>query len=104
MLQNFPLGPLVALNCLMVDSVMTCFFDVRGGAHPVFDALGSARQPFFSLLAQRKEGKRKGTPRLGLRCAPTSLRSSAKTGAAELAPFGRSDSPRFSRFCPAVLG
>jgi len=88
----------------MVDSVMTCFFDVRGGAHPVFDALGSARQPFFSLLAQRKEGKRKGTPRLGLRCAPTSLRSSAKTGAAELAPFGRSDSPRFSRFCPAVLG
>jgi hypothetical protein len=26
------------------------------------DALGAARPPFFSLLAQRKEGKRKGTP------------------------------------------
>jgi hypothetical protein len=61
-------------------------------------ALGSARQPFFSLLAQRKEGKRNAPPRLGLRCAPTSLRSSVKTGAAELAICDRSDSPRFSRF------
>ncbi|MGB5648993.1 MAG: hypothetical protein WBM59_02850, partial [Sedimenticolaceae bacterium] len=38
----------------------------------VLKALGSARQPFFSLLAQRK-----APPRLG-------LRSSVKTGAAEL--------------------
>ena len=36
--------------------------------------------------------------------ATGSLRSSAKTGAAELAISDRSDSPRFSRFCPAVLG
>jgi hypothetical protein len=65
---------------------------------PVLKALGSARQPFFSLLAQRKEGKRKAPPRLGLRFAPTPLCSSVKTGAAELAIFDRSDSPRADRF------
>jgi hypothetical protein len=43
-----------------------------------FDALGGARPPFFLLLAQKKEGKEKGTPRLGLRCAPTALRASAQ--------------------------
>ena len=43
----------------------------------VLKALGSARQPFFSFLAQTKEGQRKALPRLG-------LRSSVKTGAAEL--------------------
>ncbi len=45
---------------------------------------GGPHAPFFSLLAQRKEGKRKAPLRLALRYATDSLRSSAKTGAAEL--------------------
>ena len=41
-------------------------------------ALGGAHPPYFSLLAQRKVGKRNGTPRLGRCCAPTALRASAQ--------------------------
>jgi hypothetical protein len=37
-------------------------FDGLGGARPRLDALGAARPPFFLLLAQKKEGKEKGTP------------------------------------------
>ena len=43
-------------------------------------------------------------PRLALRAATGTLRAADKTGAAELAIADRSDSPRFSRFYPAVLG
>jgi len=64
------------------------FLKARGGAHP----------RSFLLRAKKKRTKEKAPPRLGLRFAPTSLRSSAKTGAAELAISDRSDSPRFSRF------
>ena len=60
--------------------------------------------PSFLCLPKEKKAKERAPPRLGLRYASTPLRVSVKTGAAELAPFGRSDSPRFSRFCPAVLG
>jgi hypothetical protein len=49
-------------------------------AQVLFEALGSARQPFFLLFAQKKEGKENGTPRLGLRFAPTALRASAENG------------------------
>ena len=52
------------------------FYDARCRAGFVLKALGSARQPFFLLLAEKKEGKEKGTPRLGLRYAPTALRFS----------------------------
>ncbi|MDJ0740480.1 MAG: hypothetical protein QNJ91_12235, partial [Gammaproteobacteria bacterium] len=54
-------------------------------------ALGGAHPPFFSLLAQRKEGKRKGTLK-----AWSPLRSDcpallAVSGARELAIADRSD-------------
>ena len=98
---------------------------LRGGL--VLKAGGGPRAPFFSLLAQRKEGKRKGTPTTcpSLRCGfparfgqnrrcgivsgltPLTLRApqAATTGQARfIAISDRSDSPRFSRFCPAVLG
>jgi hypothetical protein len=42
------------------------YLSVRGGAH----------SHYFSLLAQRKVAKRNGTPRFGLRYAPTCLRFS----------------------------
>ncbi|MGB5638839.1 MAG: hypothetical protein WBM63_06950 [Sedimenticolaceae bacterium] len=62
------------------------FFDVRGGAQSNFKSAGlSAPALLFFAMPQRKVAKRNGTPRLGLRFASTSLRSSAKTGAAELA-------------------
>jgi len=61
---------------------------------------GGPHAPYFPLLAQRKVSKGKGTPRLALRCAAGSLRSSEKRGAHESL---RSDI-RFFHVFPAVLG
>jgi hypothetical protein len=59
---------------------------VRGDAQSSFESAGlSAPALLFFAVPQRKVAKRNGTPRLGQRFAPTTLRSSAKTGAAELA-------------------
>ncbi|MEZ5589145.1 MAG: hypothetical protein R3E46_18940, partial [Sedimenticolaceae bacterium] len=54
------------------------FLEARGGAYSFLIALGSARQRYSSLLAQRRVTRRKGTPRLGRRYAPTPLRSSVQ--------------------------
>jgi hypothetical protein len=58
----------------------------------------------FFCLSKRNEPKKKTPDDLPHADARGSLRFSAKTGAAELAIFDRSDSPRFSRFCPVMLG
>jgi len=58
----------------------------------------------FFCLSKRNESKKKTPDDLPLAVARGSLRFSAKTGAAELAISDRSDSPRFSRFCPVMLG
>jgi len=60
--------------------------------------------PSFFCLSKRKKAKKKTPDDLPLAEARGSLRFSAKTGAAELAICDRSDSPRFSRFCPVMLG
>jgi hypothetical protein len=54
--------------------------DALGGARPILNAGAAPHAGLFSLLAQRKETKRKGTPRLGLRFASTPLRSSLENG------------------------
>jgi len=69
-------------------------FDVRGGAHRIH----------FFCLSKSNEPKKKTPDDLPLAVARGFLRFSAKTGAAELAICDRSDSPRFSRFCPVMLG
>jgi len=98
---------------------------------PSVNVLESGRRPARALLffaCPKKRRQKKCTPTTCPRCATGSLRSSAETGAAELSrgipaphPAGaasgdnraparwiaisdRSDSPRFSRFRPAVLG
>jgi len=43
----------------------------------VLDVLGSARRPFFYVLAQSKKGKRKGTPR-GARGKSSRMRSAER--------------------------
>jgi len=96
---------------------------------PMFDALGSARQPFFLLLIQKKEGKENDPRRLApclRRRFPVLLGQNRRCGTVSGLPWpspcGRrkrrqadscllyrhalhgSDSPRFSRFCPVMLG
>ncbi len=90
-------------------------FDVRGGAHSHFDALGSARQPFFLLLVQKKEGKekdprrlapccRKGFPALlgqNRRCGTRDLRSLRQSS---LLPVLSCDARRRQRDRGALIG
>ena len=90
-------------------------FDVRGGAHPGFNALGSARQPFFLLLVQKKEGKekdprrlapcwRKGFPALlgqNRRCGTRDLRSLRQSS---LLPVLSCDARRRQRDRGALIG
>ncbi len=72
--------------------------------HPGYSCAAARTRLHFLCLPKESEAKEMAPQRLALRCAAGSLRSSVKTGAAELAPCGRADSPRFSRFCLPVLG
>jgi len=67
-------------------------------------ALGGAHPRSFFLFVQKTRTKEKTPDDLPLADARGPLRFSVKTGAAELAIYDRSNSPRFSRFLPAMLG